>query len=85
MLIKLLEKLLDGVVWTLERLVRLCTPGLGFGMLGARGLYGAHPWHYRRAGFIAPGWLCLQLGSWSIEVGWRTREERRRAREGHRA
>lgn len=80
MLVRLLEKLLDVVVWIVEALVRLFAPWLGFGMVCTRGLYGEHPWHYC-AGYKDPGWLCLRLGSWSLEIGWRTREERRRARE----
>jgi hypothetical protein len=37
------------------------------------GLYGSRPVSHRDAYMRSPGWLSLELGSWTLEVDWPTK------------
>ena len=58
-----------------ETLGRVLAPARQFKVVHSHGVYGTRRWSYCNAYFGAPGWLLIDVGSWTIEATWRTRPE----------
>jgi hypothetical protein len=58
-----------------ESVGRLVAPARQLCVAHSRGLYGARHWSHFHAYSAAPGWLFIEIGSWTIEASWRTRSE----------
>jgi hypothetical protein len=66
-------------LWSLvvcgEALGRLLAPARQLTVAHSRGLYGTRHWSHFHAYSAAPGWLFVEMGSWTVEATWRTRSE----------
>jgi hypothetical protein len=58
-----------------EGVARLVTPARQLSVAPSHGLYGTRHWAHFNAYSAAPGWLFVEMGSWTIEANWRTRTE----------
>lgn len=54
---------------------RLLAPSRQLSIVRNRGLYGSRHWSHLNAYLAAPGWLFVEMGSWTVEATWRTRSE----------
>ena len=54
---------------------RLLAPARQLSIARSHGLYGSRHWSHFHAYFAAPGWLFVEMGSWTVEASWRTRAE----------
>jgi hypothetical protein len=61
-----------------EAVGRLIVPSHQLWVTHSLGVYGTRHWTHFHAYFAAPGWLFIEMGSWTIEASWRTRCERSR-------
>jgi hypothetical protein len=43
---------------------------VGVSFFLSHGLYGQRPMSHRDCYLRAPGWLSLELGSWTLEIDW---------------
>ncbi|MFZ2652168.1 MAG: hypothetical protein WA210_18880 [Burkholderiaceae bacterium] len=60
-------------VVVLETLGRLVAPARRLCVKRSHGVYGTRHWAHFNAYRAAPGWMFIELGSWTIEASWSTR------------
>ncbi|MEQ1805122.1 MAG: hypothetical protein ABL900_07060 [Burkholderiaceae bacterium] len=59
---------------TLTRLVgRLVAPTRRITVTLSHGAYGTRHWAHFHAYSSAPGWMMIEIGSWTVEAAWFTR------------
>ncbi len=56
-----------------EALGRLVWPSGRLCVKHSHGLYGTRHWAHLNAYRAAPGWMFIELGSWTVEASWATR------------
>jgi hypothetical protein len=54
---------------------RLLAPARQLNIVHNFGLYGTRHWSHFHAYVASPGWLFIEMGSWTVEATWRTRSE----------
>ena len=69
---------LSILVMFCEALARLFMPSRQVSMAYSRGMYGSRHWTHLNVYHAAPGWLFVEVGSWTIQASWRTQPERSR-------
>ncbi len=61
-----------GVTLT-EWLGRLVAPTRKLTLKHSHGAYGTRHWAHFNAYSSAPGWMLIEIGSWTVEAAWSTR------------
>jgi hypothetical protein len=63
-----------SILFTLaETVARLVWPAGRLCLKHSRGVYGTRHWAHLRAYRAAPGWIFIELGSWTVEASWASR------------
>ena len=61
------------LVTLVESAGRIVLPTRNFCLKHSHGDYGTRHWAHVNAYSSAPGWLFIELGSWTVEASWSTR------------
>jgi hypothetical protein len=56
-----------------ESVGRLAVPTRRLSVSHSHGVYGTRHWAHFNAYSSAPGWLLIEIGSWTVEASWSTR------------
>lgn len=56
-----------------ESVGRLAVPTRKLCVKHSHGVYGTRPWSHFNAYSSAPGWLLIEVGSWTVEASWSSR------------
>lgn len=61
------------LVTLIESVGRLAAPSRKLSVKHSHGVYGARHWAHFNAYSSAPGWMLVEIGSWTVEASWSTR------------
>jgi hypothetical protein len=80
----MIHRLIDWALWgaaagAVKAGAKLA-PQRALDVFPSHALYGARPWWHLDVHRQAPGWLFMEVGSWTVEVAWRTRGQMAAAR-----
>ena len=64
---------LSILVTLAEAVGRLVWPAGKLCVKHSRGVYGTRHWAHLHAYCAAPGWMFIELGSWTVEASWSSR------------
>jgi hypothetical protein len=64
---------LSILVTLVETVGRLIWPVGRLRVKQSRGVYGTRHWAHLHAYRAAPGWMFIELGSWTVEASWSSR------------
>lgn len=56
-----------------ETVARLVWPAGRLRLKPSHGVYGTRHWAHLRAYLASPGWMFVEVGSWTVEASWSSR------------
>ncbi len=61
------------LVTLVEAVGRLVAPSRKLSVKHSHGVYGTRHWAHFNAYNSAPGWMLIEIGSWTVEASWSSR------------